>query len=202
MHHSLNQEHGGDIRWRHDLKDVDRFFDRPVTSANDKRSEGRSFSRATLIAGGFKLDQLLVEPFHSFHAALVRHVYAADAFLIGGYGFADVHINRALQNRWRSLTGKPPVMVLDFANPDTDPMIFRQDQWARELSRSLAAPGDFFREPGHPSPPRPHELATKKAFEVSSQHKVAIWHSGFTAAATAIDRIVPWLDGQTDDVLA
>src|SRR6266542_3210320 len=28
----------------------------------------------TLIAGGFKLDQLLVEPFHSLHASFVRHV--------------------------------------------------------------------------------------------------------------------------------
>jgi hypothetical protein len=37
-------------------------------------------------------------------AALVRHVYEADAILIGGYGFADVHVNRALRNR---LDGRP-----------------------------------------------------------------------------------------------
>ena len=198
VHHSLNTEHGGDIRWRSVLRDTANFFDNPVSSANDKRSEEKLFSRATLIAGGFKLDQLLVEPFHSFHATLVRHIYAADAFLIGGYGFADVHINRALQNRWGSLSGKPPIMVLDHASEDTDPMAFREDPWARELSSTLATVGDFFREIGHPSPPRPSELAKQRAFEVSTHHRVAIWYGGFTSAATARDRIVPWLTGGPD----
>jgi hypothetical protein len=198
VHHSLSTEHGGDIRWRNDLKDAANFFDNPATSANDKRSEEKSFSRATLIAGGFKLDQLLVEPFHSFHASLVRHIYAADAFLIGGYGFTDVHINRALQNRWGSLPGKPPIMVLDYAREDTDPMTFREDPWAYELSSALGAVRDFFREIGHPSPPRPSELAKQKAFEVEAHHRVAIWYGGFTSAATAMDRIVPWLSGGPD----
>lgn len=201
VHHSLSHEHGGDIVWRHDLTEAARFFDKPVTSANDKRSEGRSFSRATLIAGGYKLDQLLTEPFHSFHAALVRHVYNADAILVGGYGFADVHINRALQNRWGSVSGRVPVMVLDYAGPKTDPMMFRQDAWAHGLTRTFAAPGDFFREIGHPSAPSPRELAANNRFEVSGQHKVAIWHAGFTSAAEAVDRIAPWLSGRADDVL-
>jgi hypothetical protein len=61
------------------------------------------------------------------HASLVRHVYAADAILIGGYGFGDVHINRALRNRLAMPGKRPPVMVLDRANAKTDPMAFRED---------------------------------------------------------------------------
>jgi SIR2-like domain len=202
VHHSLSHEHGGDIRWRNDLTDAAHFFDKPVTSTNDKRSEGRSFSRGTLIAGGYKLDQLLTEPFHSFQAALIRHVYNADAILVGGYGFADVHINRALQNRVGSVAGRVPVMVLDYATPKADPMMFRHDSWANELSGTLAAPGDFFRGLRNPSAPSPNELAAEKAFEVSAPHKVAIWHAGFTSAATAIDRISRWLSGEADTVLA
>jgi hypothetical protein len=202
VHHSLSHEHGGDIRWRNDLSDSAHFFDKPVTSANDKRSEGRAFSRGTLIAGGYKLDQLLIEPFHSLQAALIRHVYNVDAILVGGYGFADVHINRALQNRGGTSAGRVPVMVLDYTAPKTDPMMFRHDPWAYELSSTLAAPGDFFRALGNPSAPSPTELAAENAFEISAQHKVAIWHGGFTSAATAVDRISPWLSGEPDDVLA
>lgn len=202
VHHSLSHEHSGDIRWRNDLSDAAHFFDKPVTSAGDKRSEGRAFSSGTLIAGGYKLDQLLIEPFHSFQAALIRHVYSADAILVGGYGFADVHINRTLQNRVGTSAGRVPVMVLDYAPPKTDPMMFRHDPWAYALSSTLVAPGDFFRAFGSSSAPQPTELAAEKAFEISAQHKVAIWHAGFTSAATAIDRIGPWLSGEPDDVLA
>ncbi len=193
VHHSLGHEGGGGIQWRHNLRDNANFFDRPATSANDKRSDARAFSRATLIAGGFKLDQLLTEPFHSLYSAFVRHVYEADAVLLGGYGFADVHVNRTLQNRFESSPSRPPVMILGYATPKTDPMKFRHDPWAYELSQSLLAPGDFFQELGHPSPPRPLELAEKRVFEVSLMHKVAIWHGGFASAANVLDQIIGWL---------
>jgi hypothetical protein len=50
VHHSLKHPHGGPICWRRDLSQ-DNFFDTPVNAPNDRRSEGRSFSRGTLIAG-------------------------------------------------------------------------------------------------------------------------------------------------------
>ncbi len=70
------------------------------------------------------------------------------------------------------------------------------------LSSTLVAPGDFFRAPGNSSAPLPIELSAEKAFEISAQHKVAIWHAGFTSAATAVDRIGLWLSGEPDYVLA
>jgi hypothetical protein len=198
-HHSLDAEFGSQICWRQDLGE--KFFDGHQGGAGDKRSEGRSFPKTTLIAGGFKLDQLLVEPFHSLHASLVRHAYAADAFLIGGYGFGDVHINRALQNRLLMPGAKAPVIVLDHAGSRTDPMAFREDFWAYGLSATLGASGNYFVEPGHSSPSRPYELAASDAFEVSAAHRVALWYGGFAEAAARIESIVPWLDGQADEVL-
>lgn len=198
VHHSLVGDFGDEIRWR-DLGE--KFFDGHQGLAGDKRSEGRLFPKSTIIAGGFKLDQLLVEPFHSLHAALVRHLYAADAILIGGYGFADVHINRALRNRLVGPSTKIPVLVLDRAGSKTDPMAFREDFWANALCTALNTSSSHLLEPGHASPPLPSDLAARGAFEVSAPHRVALWYGGFGEAATRLDGILPWLDGQSDDVL-
>ena len=201
VHHSFQHQHGGSICWRDDLAKEETFFDDLDGRPTEKRSEEKAFPQTTLIAGGHKLDQLLVEPFHSLHAALMRHIYEADAILIGGYGFGDIHINRLLQNRYGSTTARLPVMLLDFAGCKTDPMNFREDAWSRGLSNTLTAPGDCFREPGHPSPPNPYDLALRKSFEVSKQHRVAIWHGGFTSAASRLDGILPWLGGGSDELL-
>lgn len=201
VHHSLVGRLGNEICWRRNLLDTDNFFDTQEGQWSDKRSEGRSFPITTLIAGGFKLDQMLVEPFHSMHAALVRHLYAADAILIGGYGFGDVHINRALRNRLAVPGVRPPVMVLDWASNLIDPMAFRADLWAYELSATLRTGGNFFLEPGHSSPPVPFDLAAGRSFEVAALHRVAIWYGGFTEAATRVDSIVRWLDGGSDESL-
>ena len=201
VHHSFEHQHGGPICWRNDLTKEETFFDDLDGRPTEKRSEGKAFPQTTLIAGGYKLDQLLVEPFQSLHAALVRHVYQADAILIGGYGFGDIHINRVLQNRYGNTTMRLPIMILDFAHSKTDPMMFRADAWSRGLSNTLTAPGDFFLEPAHPSPPYPPDLALRKSFEVSKQHRVALWYGGFTAAASRLDGILPWLAGGPDELL-
>ena len=199
VHHSLVGVFGNEIRWQDDL-DAE-FFDGHSGLSDDRRSEGRSFPKTTLIAGGFKLDQLLVEPFHSLHAALVRDVYRADAILIGGYGFGDEHVNRALRNRLAAPGARVPVMVLDWANEKTDPMEFRFDSWAHELCATLGAGANFFREPSHAAPVRPFELAEALSFEVNGPNRVALWYGGFLAAAQRLDGIVPWLGGEADEVL-
>lgn len=203
VHHSLDRRgFGGEIVWRPGLDGE--FFDGdgPEAQTGEKRSEGLSFPRTTLIAGGFKLDQMLVEPFRSLHAALVRHVYAADAILIGGYGFGDAHVNLALRSRLSGAEGRPPAMVLDLAGGGAEPMAFRGgDLWARGLCSALDADGHFFSEPRRGCPPVPSELAETGAFEVDAQRRVAIWHGGFVEAGGSLPRIIQWLDGATDDAL-
>ena len=201
VHHSLNQPLGGErIVWRSNLSGFESFVDGPEGHAELTLSDGKELPRTTLVAGGFKLDQLLVEPFHSLHAALVRHVYEADAILIGGYGFGDEHVNRALNGRLarRATQDRVPIMVLDWAECRTDPMCFRSDYWSRNLIRTLDTPRDFFREPGHQAAPQPHQLAFRGGFEVSEHHRVAIWYGGLVQAASHADRIVEWLCGGDD----
>jgi SIR2-like domain len=201
VHHSLIRRFGDRIEWWRDLGGT--FNDGQPGYSTDVRSDGKPFPKTTLIAGGFKLDQLLVEPFQSMQATLVRHVYEADAILIGGYGFADVHVNRALRNRLAGAAeDRPPVMILDRADDETAPMTFRGDRWARELCQTLSTDGYFFFEPGHASPPVPSELAVKGSFEVAAAHRVALWYAGFVDAASRLDGIIPWLAGADDGALA
>jgi hypothetical protein len=178
VHHSLVHPFGDDVLWQEYLSGT--FYDGHQGNATDRRSDNRSFPKTSLIAGGFKLDQLLVEPFQSFYASLIRRVYEADAILIGGYGFGDVHVNRTLLNRMRQPGQRPPALVLTYSR-NADPMEFRTDEWGRNVKISLHAPIGF-RELGRISPPNVDELVARGGFEASSIHKVAIWHGGFVEA--------------------
>ena len=200
VHHDLADTGTARIVWRNDL--AGEFQDGLQSLLGDERSEGRNFPRSTLIAGGLKLDQLLAEPFYSLHAALVRCAYEADAVLVGGYGFADVHVNRALRNRLAALAlpDRPPVMVLDWARSGTVGMAGRMDAWSRDLSRTLVAPGSLFTDPNDHGWPQPEALAKAGRFEISPTHRTAIWHGGFLAAADHVDRIASWLSGRPGDL--
>ncbi len=181
IHHSLDHSGGDEIVWRSNL-DGD-FIDGPKGRWSDKRSDRIKLPRTSLVAGGFKLDQLLVEPFQSFQASLVRHVYTADAILIGGYGFGDAHINFALHNRLSHCQDRPPVMVLDYAQGRVVPMRCRGDSWAMEFGQALCTGtgGHFF-------------VDGPVGIELDPQDRVAVWQGGFIEAECRFPNIVQWLD--------
>jgi SIR2-like domain len=191
VHHSFKDQGGNEIRWKKNLIG-DQFYDGDgpeAQSLTDRRSGDLMLPRTTLVAGGFKLDQLLVEPFHSFHASLVRHVYAADAILIGGYGFGDAHINFALHNRLSHSQDRPPVMVLDRACEKPGPQSVEDranwnDAWAVQLKRTLGA--GVFKPSSHASLPR-------DVFEEASDCRVAVWQGGFVEAESQLSHIIRWL---------
>jgi hypothetical protein len=68
VHHTLVDSHGTTIRWERNLN-AD-FHDGDEVPAAHDRTEFKTFPRTTLIAGGLKLDQLLVDPFQTFYASL------------------------------------------------------------------------------------------------------------------------------------
>ncbi|MBB3747196.1 hypothetical protein FHX10_006752 [Rhizobium sp. BK591] len=189
VHFSLANSLGDHIVWRNDLKGA--FLDSNDRFA-DYGSDGKDFLPTTLIAGGFKLDQLLTEPFQAYRAALTRDIALADAIMIGGYGFGDTHVNRALCCALALSRARPPVLVLDWAGPQTEPMDVRQDAWARELRQALFASSPFVGA-GTSVIEMPAVLAEQGRCEVSSAHRVAIWYGGFGDAAPLIDRLTHWL---------
>jgi hypothetical protein len=203
VHHTLatrDQRHGifsDGIRWRDDLMSSLFVDANPgASSILDERSDGNEIPLTTIIAGGYKLDQMLAEPFHSFYASLVRHAHEADAILIGGYGFGDTHVNRALLSRATSPEVRPPVLILERTSSNQQSTGFRNDGWTRRITKTLAiSPGSF-------QPVIPGTIARllgERLFEVAAGH-TAIWHNGFLEIADRLPNAIEWLDGKTDAI--
>jgi SIR2-like protein len=206
VHHSLDDPSGDnnplvqEVVWLDDLSSPC-FTDVEPNAGNylDDRSESKSFRPTTLIVGGHKLDQLLVEPFQSLHAALLRHVHEADAIIIGGYGFRDEHVDRALRSRMRSGAIRPRVMILERKDDDEAPLISREDSWSWRLMKPLDIGRHEFRPNFHVLL-RLKELKDAGGFEVAD-YRAAVWNNGFTEAYGRVTDIVAWLDGADDNVL-
>ena len=157
------------------------------------RSERRLFPVTTLLAGGFKLDQLLAEPFQSFHAELIRRIYESGAIVIGGYGFGDARVNHALKNRFAASGDRPPVLILDRRSRGA--ISLANDLWATELCNALRTNGHFFKEVEGLAHVPASTTAGRGSFEVAEVHRVALWNGGFAEASSRVDEIVAWLLG-------
>ena len=125
------------IIWKEELGGA--FTDTGITEV-DMAQGFRPIPLTTLLAGGFKLDQLLAEPYQTFYSTLVRHVHEADAILIAGYGFGDLHVNRVLRNRFEGPDDdKPQVVILEKSCPKR-PRTARLEInkfWSWELKHTL-----------------------------------------------------------------
>jgi hypothetical protein len=185
-----------EVIWRDDL---DGPFVVCQHLAAEMAPEFRPVLPATLVAGGYKLDQLLADPAQSFHASLVRHVHEADAVLIAGYGFGDVHVNRALRNRFDlpdpGRIQRPPVVVVDKTTPTPHATVnLRQSHefWAWELTHALSC--RFWSDAARPETwMSVEQLIEGLAFETDIANRTAVWHGGFIESLGCIDRIVAWL---------
>ena len=208
VHYCLNTlQYSGTLRkppliWKDDLIN-DSFVDQYIRSP-DLASKFLPIPLTTLIAGGFKLDQLLADPHQTFYSTLVRHVHEADAILIAGYGFGDLHVNSALRNRFDCSDYKVPyplVVVLTKSCPDTREMARRQsgDFWAFQLTHTLDIPfantSDIRVAEKQPLTVAP--FIENQEFEVPSYGKkenhivnrVGIWHGGFIEVLDSFDKM-------------
>jgi len=190
VHHSIACPYKTSLVWQDDL--TCQFVDHQPL-APDMAQDFRPIPLTTLIAGGFKLDQILVDPYRTFYAALVRHVHEADAILIAGYGFGDLHVNRALRNRFeRSAndTALPPVVVLAKSDPTTLQTASIQSHkiWAYQLTHTFNT--KFSITENHLN--RQLTVASfieQHEFENSLLGRVAIWHGGFIESVGSIGKI-------------
>ncbi len=158
----------------------------------DPRFDVRAIPQGSVIAGDFKTDQMLHEPFSSYFGALARRAYQADAILFCGYGFADQHVNRLIENRMRLADRAPPCVVLDYSPDDGEFMPERPGSWSRNVSRTLRTYGYEFINSMRPAPGSPFRMANLKSencFEETDDGRVAIWHSGFSSAFGQFDQI-------------
>lgn len=186
------------IVWRDDLNGP--FEDSQPLMPN-MAGEFRPVIPTTLVAGGFKLDQILADPAQSFYASLVRHVQEADAFLFAGYGFGDVHVNRALQNRFAAdpngPRGRPPTVVITKTGAPASLIADRQghDFFAWELTHALST--RFFSIDAKPTPRLTiAELIERGVCEADPFGRVRVWHGGFLEAGARLDQIVGGLQHQ------
>lgn len=151
----------------------------------------------TLIAGGYKLDQLLADPAQSFYASLVRHMHTADAILIAGYGFGDVHVNRALKNKFdihlSNPNTRPPVAVITKTAPQAGTIGEREghELYAWELTHSLNS--RFSRVGSALQHISLETLIANHAFEYDNIQRTAVSHVGLLEMVPHLTRLIQHL---------
>ena len=183
------------IVWKENL--ADSFSDSGAPRA--EMAQGfRPIPLTTVIAGGFKLDQLLSDPYQTLFSSLVRHVHEADAILLGGYGWGDLHVNRALRNRFEGPADERPhprVVVLTKSCPGRyrTARLENHQFWSRELTQTLKT--TFADGSGFPSEDyrTVSDFIERDEFETDRISRTAIWHCGFHEALRAVDDISEWL---------
>lgn len=197
VHHCISHE---TIRpwiiWKEELGEA--FTDSGISAA-DMAQNFKSIPLTTLIAGGFKLDQLLADPYQTFYSTLVRHVYEADAILIVGYGFGDLHVNRVLRNRFEGPNHDdrphPQVAILEKSCPQRyrTARLGIHEFWSWELTHTLKT--SFKKGSGRPSLDNRtvKDFIEHAMFETDTNNRVAIWHGGFREALSAVHKITSWL---------
>ena len=196
VHHSLKGAFGDEIAWENDLGGS--FNDGCAALSQKGVSDGKRLPKTTLIAGGFKLDQLLTQPFQAFYSSLVRHMQLADAILLGGYGFGDVHVNQALHSQLECFVSSAAGDDIGLREKQGSDGVAERSLGHRTV-RHTRGGGKKFYEPPYGVAPVIGDLISRKGFEVNSEGRVAIWHGGFTAAVDRIDVISKWLARRAKD---
>lgn len=193
VHHCVG-DRSRRIEWKDDLGS--KFRDH-LETAPDMTQDFRPAPLTSLIAGGYKLDQLLADPFQTFYSSLVRHAQEANAFLFAGYGFGDLHVNRSLRNGFdRAGDAAPPpkAVVLEKSSDRQLQTASRQshDYWAYQLTHTLNV---RFRitEAHLEGKPTVAPFIQDERLETDIKRRVGIWHGGFQEALSCVDGIGDWL---------
>ncbi len=195
-HHS----HSAKLLWHEDLSQTGDMEDWEDTGFVETRSDEKRMLLTSLVAGGWKLDQLQTDPYLTFYSTLIRHAHAADAIVIGGYGFGDSHINAVLKTVMQAKSSaheRPPVLVID-QETNARAIAKRNDRWSSGLSRALHISAQSFRCRSERTRQSCRDLPDQVPageFEQSSQAPVAIWNQGFTSASVHLPEMVRWLEG-------
>lgn len=142
-------------------------------------TEGIALPNSVIITGYEKAIQLQRMPFRTYYSVLDRLIFEADKFLIIGYGFADFHINNALnlmnENRKRN------VLIIDYSDDSQDPIAMRNNNFTYNLFKTITANGYEFVGRNSDYRLSAEEFKKNKEFEVSKNpdYPLSFWHNGF-----------------------
>jgi hypothetical protein len=196
LHGSVHYSVGGlpmqpAIEWKNDL--AGEFVNSKELEVN-MASKFVPIVPSALIAGGYKLDQILADPAQTFYSSLVRHVHQAEAVLLIGYSFGDAHINRALLNRFAlspyDPTGRPPAVVVTKTGLPGEIIGVRQSHelMAWEMVHAINTRFPFVG--AQPPAPSLETLLNEGRFEIDANLRAAVWHNGFLKLADKLPELI------------
>ncbi|MCG5496584.1 SIR2 family protein [Ectothiorhodospira variabilis] len=164
-----------------------------ATGRNSQDSmEGTTYPMSPFVAGYGKAQQILRQPFRTYFAQVNRLVHEADSLLFLGYGFSDLHLNSVFSEvRDRRL----PIVLVDWAKDDQDPLPLRNDVWSYNLFKTLPGDAHAMSSVGNSAPACIGELRAARDFEVSNNPKypLAVWYNGMLEACRHPQKILKHL---------
>lgn len=183
------------IKWNSDLNST--FSSNSSGRNSQDTSEGISMPTSVIVAGYGKANQIQRVPFRTYYSRVDEIAAKADAFLFMGYGFNDLHVNNAL-HAIRSDDKNNPVVIIDWASDDEDPMQLRADQWSYNLCKTILINASEMATRQYKNiPPDLAKLKINQEFEISNNPKypLSIWYGGFIEACKNYSKIKLELDG-------
>lgn len=146
---------------------------------------------SNIIAGYGKSYQIQRNPYYLYFTDFGKKIYEADAVLFAGYGFNDIYVNNIISESFDFKRNRP-VVVLTYSQDNEDPMQFRQDNWARNLTNTITTNAHTMSTKNHTAAPMISDIKTNKEFEVSKDidKPLAIWHNGFLEACRSPKLII------------
>jgi len=183
LHGSVHFDMQGDeidmhqIKWNNDLNST---FKQNSSGRNSQlTNESIDAITSNIIAGYNKTNQILRYPFSLYYSDMIRKINEADGFIFIGYGFNDYHLNHAfreslIRNR------KRPVVVIDYADNNTDCFQCRQDNWTHNLCETILVNASEVGLKGKRCPPSIQHLKKNNLMEASNNqdYPLAIWYNG------------------------
>lgn len=188
LHGSVHFDMQGDssdmhaIVWNPDLTST--FRQNSFGRNSQGTSEGIYIPTSVIVAGYGKTNQIQRVPFRTYYSKIDEIASQAETFLFLGYGFNDYHINNSLRSIRHGNT-KKPVVIVDWASNDQDPMQFRHDEWSYNLCKTIPVNASEMASRAYKNiAPDISTLKANNEFEVSNNPKypLSVWYGGFIEA--------------------
>lgn len=180
------------ICWQDDLSQS--FQSNAAGRSGQTSTEGATFPNSIVVAGYGKTTQILRRPFRTYYSELDRLVSQCDALLFAGYGFGDVHLNKAFET-FRDHRNRP-VTVLGHAQAGDMNLcgveIGEYNTFANGLLHTFRTDYRSMSALGSTAPATVDRLLDANEFEISNESStpLAVWYGGLLQACAHAQNVV------------